>query len=72
LAVGFFLAVGRHADVHEDDVGPKSPHRVDSIGPVSRFSHDIDVVLAVQDHDEAGANQLLIVDDQDSNAHRCV
>ena len=55
----------RHPDVHQDDVGPGAPDRVDGLGAVGRLGDHVDAVGG-QDHPEAGADQRLVVGDHDA------
>jgi len=54
----------------QQDVGAKGPHRSDRLRAVAGLADDLDVALAVEDHDEARAHQFLIVHDQDTDRHR--
>src|SRR5207237_8635922 len=56
----------RHADVHQRDVGIGPLHLGDGLEPVGRLGDDLQVVLGLQDHAEAGAHELLIVRDEDA------
>jgi hydrogenase maturation protein HypF len=59
----------RHADVHQDHGGPEARGLVDRLEPVRRLRHDLDVVLAAEQHPEARADHRLVVDDEDADAH---
>lgn len=59
----------RHADVHHDDVGPHLAGGVDSGPPVPALAGHLHVGLGVDDGDQAGADQHLVVADQDPD--RC-
>ncbi len=56
-----------HADVHQHDVRPQRRGGLDRLPPVTGLSDYLDVGLGIQDHAEAGTDELLIVSDQ--NAH---
>ena len=42
---------------------------LDGVEPVGGLAHDLEVVLGVEDHAEAGAHERLVVGDQQSDAH---
>ena len=54
-----------HPDVHEDDVRAPAAHEVDCGAPVARLADDGQVGLGVDDDAEPGAQQPLIVGDED-------
>ena len=58
-----------HADVHHDHVGPEGGGRLDGLLPVRRLAHDLDPILVGQDHPEAGADELLVVDEEHADGH---
>ena len=60
-----------HADVHQDDGWDKACGLLDSLDPVVRFCHHVDVGLVGEQHAEAGADHRLVVGDEDADAHRC-
>jgi hypothetical protein len=59
----------RHPDVHEDDVGPQRPHLRQRDLAVGGLADHLDVRLGLQDEAEAGAQQRLVVDQQDADRH---
>jgi hypothetical protein len=59
----------RHPDVHEDDVGPQRPHLRQRDLAVGGLTDHLDVRLGLQDEAEAGAQQWLVVDQQDADRH---
>lgn len=59
----------RHADIHHDDVGVKTRRLVDRLQPVAGFSDDVDVLLAREEHAEAGPNHRLVVGDEHPDRH---
>jgi hypothetical protein len=59
----------RHADVHQDHVRLQPLRLRHGIGPVRGLSGDVDVLLGVEDHAEAGADERLVVHDEDAEAH---
>ena len=61
----------RHPDVHDDHVGSRPRSRGDRLAAVGGLPDDLDVLLAGQHHAEAGAHQLLVVDEQHTDAHVC-
>ena len=70
LAPGGFQPVeSRHADVHEDHVGPELSGQVHGVGPVGRRTDDLDVVAGVEQRLETGADQALVIGEQDPD-HR--
>ena len=60
---------GRHADVHEDDVGPGATRSVDGLGAILGLADHVEVGLGLEDHPKAGAHERLVVGDQDADAH---
>jgi hypothetical protein len=52
----------RHSDVHEDHVGGGRPERSERLAAVTRFADDSHIGLGVDDHRQAGADELLVVD----------
>jgi hypothetical protein len=60
---------GRHADVHEDDVGPGATRRVDGLGAVLGLGDHVQVVFGLEDHPKPGAHERLVVRDQDADGH---
>ena len=56
-----------HADVHQDDGRLEARRLVDRLEPVARLGHDLDVVLAGEQHAEAGAHHRLVVGDEDAD-----
>ena len=60
---------GGHADVHDDDVRAAPAGLGDALATVGRLADDLDVILAVEDHPEAGPDELLVVHEQDADAH---
>jgi hypothetical protein len=59
----------RHPDVHQDDVGPQPAGLRHRVHPVDRRPDDREIGFGVQDQPQAGAHQLLVVDDQDADRH---
>src|SRR5690606_10043198 len=67
---GGLQAVGlRHPDVHQDDVRAKLCDEPERLDPVGGLPDDLDVVLAVEDGAEPGADQPLVVGQDDAD-HR--
>ena len=60
----------RHADVHEHDVGPSSRASSTASSPSNGLADDLEVVLGVEDHPEAGADERLVVGDAGCGASR--
>jgi hypothetical protein len=58
-----------HADVHEDHVGTVPAGHLNRLEPGPGLGDDLDVVVDPQDHGEAPADQCLVVDHGDSDAH---
>ena len=56
----------RHPDVHQHDVGPVAPGQPDRCLAVGGLRDDLDVRLRLEDHPEAGADQGLVVGDEDA------
>ena len=53
-----------HAQVHHDDVRRQRRHRSGHLVAVAALADDLEAVLAAQDPAQAGADQLLVVDQQ--------
>ena len=51
------------------DIGAESRGRVDGLPPVGRLADDLDAILVGEDHAKAGPHELLIVDEEDPDAH---
>src|SRR5215211_4593484 len=64
---GLDSAPGRHDDVHEDHVGLLRAHLEHRRPGVARFADDLEVLLAVQEQLEPGADDGVVVDDHDAN-----
>ena len=58
-----------HDDVEQDDVGLLEPGRADPVVTVARLADDLDVVLAIEQEAQAGADDRVIVDDENANRH---
>ena len=58
-----------HADVHQDDVRRQASGLVDRLAPVRGLADDLEVLLGVEDHAEARADERLVVGDEDADAH---
>ena len=56
-----------HPDVHQHDVGAMLACERDGLGAVFGLTDDFDVVSGVQQHAKAGADQRLIVGEQDAD-----
>jgi hypothetical protein len=54
-----------HADVHQDHVGTGAAGQLDGLAPVGSFTDHVDVFGRTQQHDEAAADQSLVVGDRD-------
>ena len=59
-----------HPDVHQDDVRVEPSGLVHRFEPVARLGDDLDVLLAREQHAEAGADHRLVVGDEDPDRHR--
>src|SRR6185503_3460248 len=59
----------RHPDIHEHHVDPQTLSKVDRLPAVRGFSDYVDVRLRGEDHSEARPHELLVVRDQDADAH---
>src|SRR6185369_17640150 len=51
------------------DVGPQLADAFDRLLAVARLADDVESGLRLEEEPEAGAHQLLVVDDQDADAH---
>jgi hypothetical protein len=58
LTGGFQPVKSRHADVHEDHVGPELSGQVHDAGPVRRLADDLDVVAGVEQRLEPARTRL--------------
>ena len=77
LGIGLEDAPGRlepvhlgHADVHQDYPRIEPGGLVHGLAAVARLGHDLDVLLAREQHPEAGADHRLVVGDEDPDGHR--
>ena len=59
----------RHADVHEDDVGPVEVDRAEHLAAVGGLAHDLEALRAGEHHPQARAHERVVVDEQDAD-HR--
>ena len=59
----------RHDDVHQDDVGLVRAGLEDGFAKIARLGHDLDVVLRLEHATEAGADDRVVVDDEDADRH---
>ena len=59
----------RHPDVHDHDVRREAGRELDRLPAVGRPADDGQVILGVDQRRERGAEQLLVVDDQDGGGH---
>ncbi len=57
-----------HADVHQDDVGLQPLGLLDRVEAVGGLADDLEVILGVEDHAEPGADERLVVSDQQAHA----
>ena len=57
---------GGHPDVHEDDVGVSGLDHVQGADAVGGLTDHTHVLLGIQNHAEAGANQVLVVHQRDA------
>ena len=63
-AAGFDAAALGHPDVHEHDVGQRLPGHGHRLGAVARLPDQVDVILLLEDHLQAAAEQRVIIRDQ--------
>src|SRR5439155_22014319 len=59
----------RHADVHENERGEQAPSLVDRLAAIRGLAHDLDVRRGLEELAETGADERLVVGDQDARAH---
>jgi len=57
----------RHPDVHQHDVGLQVASELDRLGAVARLADHLDVRFRLEDQPEAGADERLVVGEQDPN-----
>src|SRR5712691_13117172 len=62
----FDPALARHHDVEQHDVGLVRPHLEDRFTRVARLADDLEVVLGVEEHAQARADDGVVVDDDDA------
>ena len=67
---GFEAVELGHPDVHQDDVRSQRANLVDRVAAVGRLADDLDLRLGVEDHPEAGADERLVVDEQNADHDR--
>jgi hypothetical protein len=58
-----------HSNVHQDDVGAQLSRDGDGLVAVGRLAYHGQVELGTKDHRETGAEQALVVDEQDPDGH---
>ena len=58
-----------HADVHQDDVRMEAVGLLYCLQPVAGLGHDVDVLLAREQHAKAGADHRLVVGDEHTDRH---
>ena len=59
----------RHPEVHDHDVGLARAAGLDCFASVGSLADHLDALLVGEDHAEAGPHELLVVDEQDPDAH---
>jgi hypothetical protein len=59
----------RHANIHEDDIGPQLGREAHRFRPVVGFTDNLEVGSRLNDQAESVADERLVVGDQDANAH---
>src|SRR6185437_10103503 len=59
-----------HPDIHQHHVGALAEGQVDRLGPVGGLADDLEVVGGVNEHVESGADQRLVVGEQDADHGR--
>ena len=64
LAAGLDARAVRQPDVHDDDVGLEPAGRLDRLGDRARLGDDLEPVAAVEQGDQALADDLVVVDHQ--------
>jgi hypothetical protein len=57
----------RHADVHEHHVGAQRAGQLDRLAAVPSLAHDLHVLLRVEQRAEAGADETLVVGEEDAD-----
>src|SRR5262249_36573764 len=58
-----------HDDVEQDHVGVECPRPEDGVAGAARLADRLEIVLRVEQAGEAAANDGVVVDDQDADAH---
>jgi hypothetical protein len=59
----------RHAHVHQHDVGPQASRLVHRLGAVTGLTGHVQIRLGAQDQPKAGADQLLVVRQEQPDGH---
>ena len=59
----------RHPDVHQDDTGPKSTSRLDSLRSDCGFGDDLEVGSCLEDLRQPDADERLVIGDEHTGAH---
>jgi hypothetical protein len=54
----------RHADVHQDDVGPQGAQPLDGFMAADALGHDVEPVRRGEDSRQAGTDDRLVVDER--------
>jgi hypothetical protein len=58
-----------HAYIHENDGGFDVRVHLDDLGAVGCLADDFDVRLVAQDHPRSGANEPLVIGEENSDGH---
>ena len=58
-----------HADVEQADVGSQLAGECDGVEAVGGLTDDLDVFLGVEEHREAGPDDLLVVGEEYTDGH---
>ena len=60
----------RQAQIHHDDVGPKSPALFDRVAPCRGLAADFPAFLAFKERADASPHDRVIVNDEDAQGHQ--
>ena len=71
LAAGLDARAVGQAHVHDHDVGPEAARHLDRFGFGAGLGHDLELVAAIEERDEALPDHLVVVDHQDSQGGHC-
>src|SRR5699024_10806146 len=70
VLVGWGRAVdGGDLDIHNGDITGVIEDRLDHTGTIGQLGHDVQIIFQVQQRGQPGADQVLVIGQQDANGH---